>query len=902
MKMKSFNDRTRLCEKSKFRGLGIVAITLLAFSSISSIASARSKLPDTEPDYTKGEELPIRIWLISDSVNLGPIGAMAQCWARQSGHNPTDTSRMLDVYEIYEDSPAEGKLEPGDVIVGVVAPKIPPLRAYDWVPASEKPASKDDYLDATLFPYDVREALAAAITEAEKEENGGNLVLNVWRNGQTRPVALELPVMGSYSRTSPFDCEKSERLITRTADQILEQGMSETGVESSLEALGLLATGEPEYIDFVREWVHSNPRFDPSVTEVWRRGDTARNWDLSYELIFLAEYYMATGDAYVKPTLNRYTEILVIGQSHAGTWTHLMADPEFSYGRDHGMTASYGSMNVVTGTCSVALVLARKAGAEHERLDTAIQKSLDFLAYFAERGTVPYGDHKPWMGSNDSNGKNSQCAVLFDLAGKPKEAKYFSKMTLASHRFREQGHTGHYWSFIWGHIAAARAGDEAAQAFVQNMNWFHELERRPDHSYVVQPQLRHGHWKTEYWSTAGVRLLGLCLPRKEIHLTGKGGNSFAAVTGDELVDVVEAGTEWPNENDSLEALFADLASFSPVVREYAARALGQKEEDLVDELIALLRYAKDENLRRGAATALAYAGRGSEEAVDTLIEKLKSSEDQVLKHFVVRAFKGPRDGNGIATSDAIAKAVPVLLKQATVEDPADPWRKLHSMIAETLFNRSALVYDRPTDQVRYLDDVDRDLLIAAIQSFLSNVNGFARSWTSQIFKHLDDETLEPLWRDIFIASLLPAPSGVMHHQLVMTNGVELMAEKGFKEGAMVGAIQIRRPGWGERRRVPTLAGILPEFGSYTAPFREDMVPYLESLIQMVRDGAEARGGGLLPGEERRIEHLKGLIAQIEMPLPKKDLRSIEPYLQPGDLELAEILLNYYPTKLKPWNL
>ncbi len=874
-----------------------LSLTLLALLAGSGTSIA-AKLPETEPDYTKGEKLPIRWKEISDSMNCGPIGAMAHCWARRDGNDPTHDSRQLYIREIFEDSPAEGKLKPGDVVVGVISPKIPPYRVYNWVPPTEMTPAKDDYVDATLFPYDVRKALSAAITEAEKTENEGKLTLNVWREGNTIPVALELPVMGSYSRTTPFECEKTDLLIKKTADWIMERGMANGGIEAALEGLGLLATGEEKYINFVREWVRSNSKFDPKITEI-TRGTSA--WHAAYDLIFLAEYYLATKDEYIKPTLQRFAEIVIMGQSFAGTWSHGMAEPRLNYGRDHGITASYGSMNTVTGACAVGLVLARKAGVEHERLDKAINKSLKFLAYFAERGTVPYGDHSPWIESNDSNGKNSQCAVLFDLAGMPKEAEYFSRMTLASHRYREQGHTGHFWSFIWGQAGAARGGDEAARSFASNLNWFHELERRPDNDCIVQPQLRYGHWKTAYWKTAGIRLINLCIPRKQIHLTGKGGNSFSPIRGEDLVRVIETGNEWPNAENSVDELFADLASFSPVVREYAAKALGKKDENVVDELISMLLTSEDPLLRRGAAMGLCHAGRGSEKALDALIHTLETSDDQVLKHFAVRAFKGPRSGNGIGTSDAIAKAVPVLFKHATINDPADPWHKLHTEISSTLFHgNDAIAYDRRKREPRNMEGVSEELLIAAIKSWFSNVNGYARGGASRLLAHMDEKTLEPLWRDIFMVSMLPAPSGVMGHQEVMTNGVNLMADKGFKEGAMLGAIQIRRPGWGEERRVQQISEIMPKFGHLAQPFNDDVVLYITYLLNWEKEKIKSRGE-TRPEDQRRIDSFEAILAAFDKPLPSKDLKTLAPYLKDGDIERAKELLEYYPTKSKPWN-
>jgi len=876
-------------------GAKITGLTTLLALVAGSTASA--KFPTSEPDYTKGETIPFRNnhGIISDSLNCGPIGFMAQCWGT-GGRNPTHDSRMLSVWDIHRGSPADGKLQPGDVILGVISPKIPPYRPYGFIPPTKKPPAKEDYIDATKFPYDVRKALAAAITEAEKEENGGRLVLNVWRDGRNGTVDLELPVMGSYSRITPFHCEKSERLITKIADRIVERGPhKESGIAASLDGLGLLATGEEKYIDFLRKWVREYDKFDPTIKELDRRGS---GWFLSYELIFLAEYYMATGDEYIRPTLERYAETIALGQSFAGTWTHFMTHPDLNYGRDHGMTASYGSMNTVTGSCAVGLVLARKAGVESEKVNTAIRKALSFLAYFAERGTVPYGDNTPIIGKNDNNGKNSQSAVLFDLAGMPKQARYFSKMAVASDGIREQGHTGHYWSFIWGHIGAARAGDEAAHAFTKNMLWFRELERRHDGDHAVQPQLRTGHWKVQYWSTAGVRLMELCLPRKKIHLTGKGGNSFKPITGQELYDAVDAGVRLPTSEDSVEELFNDLASFSPAIRYKAAEALSEKGGNFTDRLISLLQTAEDPHVRRGAATALGYTTSShATEVIDALVETLETTDDRVLQFFIVKAFKG----DGLRNTSAIAKAVPALFKLVTIDDPEDPWNKLHNEIAITLFaNRDALVYPFGAKEPKNMQYVDDELLIAALRSWFTNANGSARGGASKLLANLNEKQLEPLWREIFLMGTLPAPSGVMNHQKSMTNSVKVMARKGFKEGAMLGAIQIRRPGWGEERRVPAIAEILPEFGQYAEPYDQDVILYIQWLLDREKEKA-AKRDNVSKWAQRKIDGYEALISTFRRSLPDKDLRSIAPYLKPGDLELAKELVDHYPTKSKPWN-
>ena len=127
-----------------------------------------------------------------------------------------------------------------------------------------------------------------------------------------------------------------------------------------------------------------------------------------------------------------------------------------------------------------------------------------------------------------------------------------------------------------------------------------------------------------------------------------------------------------------------------------------------------------------------------------------------------------------------------------------------------------------------------------------------------------------------------------------------MADKGYKEGAMLGAIQIRRPGWGEWRRVPNVGEVLREFGQYAKPFKGDVVPYVKYLINMKEEQARKRDK-VNPRKQREIDDLKALVAEFKQPFPDEELKSLTPYLEAGDIELAKELLEYYPTKLKPWN-
>ena len=61
------------------------------------------------------------------------------------------------------------------------------------------------------FAYDPRTELGKAIGAAEAAD--GKLSLIRWRKGKTTTAVLQLPVLGAYSPTAPFDCPKSKRIF-----------------------------------------------------------------------------------------------------------------------------------------------------------------------------------------------------------------------------------------------------------------------------------------------------------------------------------------------------------------------------------------------------------------------------------------------------------------------------------------------------------------------------------------------------------------------------------------------------------------------------------------------------------------------------------------------------------------
>jgi hypothetical protein len=350
----------------------VAILVAVSFWPGSQPARAKGSKQASEPDYTKGEVLEGAL----NYVALGPIGALGNLWCAGDGE-PTRNTRMIKIRSVKKGTRAEGLLNAGDVILGVISPAAK---------GGNNPDVPIDGAQDRRFESDARKALSAAITEAEKKENGGKLALNVWRlsTGKSEPVTITLPVMGSYSDTSPWECEKTKAIIDAACQSITDRGFSlydedlDRAIPTLLDALGLLATGEEKYLPQVQNYARRlAARCMPLDIMSDGQGDKGvGTWDGGYRNLLLTEYYLATRDEQVLPGITALSTYLALGQSGVGTWSHGMADVRQN--GLYGPPCSYGAMNQCSLTCAISLVLAQKCGIQKKEIDDAVARSLKF--------------------------------------------------------------------------------------------------------------------------------------------------------------------------------------------------------------------------------------------------------------------------------------------------------------------------------------------------------------------------------------------------------------------------------------------------------------------------------------------------------------------------------------------
>jgi hypothetical protein len=782
------------------------AMVLLAAPAL----AAKPKVAMINPDLTKGEAIPAEA---THDWTLGATGARG--WIFSEGL-ATAMARQIAITKVAKGSPAEGVLKTGDVILGVAG----------------KP-----------FSYDPRTEFGKALTLAEA---GGKLPLTVWRDGKSGELALKLPVLGSYSAMAPFDCPKSKLILEQgcaaLAKRIASPSYKAGVIPRALNALALLASGKPEYLPIVKK-----------ETE-WAAGfssDGMQTWYYGYVISLLAEYQMATGDNSAEAGMRRLAMAAAKGQSNVGSWGHKFANPE-------GGLFGYGMMNAPGLPLTISLVLAREAGVKDPAIDLAIERSAKLLRFYIGKGCVPYGDHAPWMQSHDDNGKNGMAAVLFNLLDDAKGTAYFSRMSLASHGAeRDCGHTGNFWNITWAMPGVVQGGPQATGAWMNEFGaWYFDLARGWDGTFIHQGPPEPKADKTGDWDASGAYLLAYAMPLKKIWLTGKRGSKFPPFSAADAKQIVRDGAGWSQADkfshyDKLDEneLIQRLSSWSPVVRERAAIALGRRPSPPVDAVVKLL-DAPALDTRLGACQALEQFKTKAATAVPALRKTLRA-EDLWLRVKSADALAAI----GQPAMDAVPELLEMIARSPAKDDPR---------AMEQRFLCFALFEGRGGLLSKSIDGVDREKLHKAVTAGLRNEDGRARSTLGNVYGKISFEEIKPLLPAIHAAILKPAPSGEMFADGIRMAGLDLLARNHIKEGLPLCISLMDLDRWGKQNRITRCLESLTRYGGAAKP----LLPQLHQLAKDLQGHQEAKS------LQAQIGNLKTIIAKIETSTETIELRSL----------------------------
>ncbi len=610
-----------------------------------------TKRPDNLPDLTKGNRIGEK--KKGDTWSLGPTGIVGYMVGGYKGD-------QIQIQSVLKGSPAEGKLQWGDVILGINGKKFV---------AGEHLG----YLIGNL------------IIEAEKEENAGVFKLQIWRDrnfvkrngkkniagvdieklfnkarddnslydwksedeqkqeaenqnygefpidGYFTEVELELRVLPPYSDTSPYDCPKATRII-EDAWKVLEKRfvvdpeVRNSGRGGILEAIALVASGKPEHRKLVRDWVRSNhspwrPPTEPigAMFEPGYKGYKGyQSWHKGFNGLNCAIYYDATGDDFVLPALRKYAIETAMGQSGGGCWGHTFAYPSFNGGKLHGMNPGYGALNAAGNRCFFLVTLAQKLGIKHPEIDLAVRRAHRFFGSYVDKGAIPYGFHGA-AATDDSNGKNTGVAFSMKILGDNHGAKYFAQMSTHASFTRRGGH-GHDYHGNWSAWAATLCGPEGTIVTERNMRWRRTLCRMHDGAFVYHSPT--GIHKTLRDPTA-TAVLHYAAPLKQTLITGKDADKSYWWSDNEMKQLMTSAI--PQLNDSTlikragkpwrerttDEIFELLDFFKPKARGQYTAELGKRyqagEKEILPRLAKLLE-SDEPRLRDSGCRGLAACG------------------------------------------------------------------------------------------------------------------------------------------------------------------------------------------------------------------------------------------------------------------------------------------------------
>jgi HEAT repeat protein len=345
----------------------------------------------------------------------------------------------------------------------------------------------------------------------------------------------------------------------------------------------LLASGDVRYMDAARRAAYASAAkdFDKIDYSHWAKG---------YGGVQLAEYFLATGDSNVLAKIKEIADSLAKGQMRCGSWGH------------NGPSGGYGAMNQAGVICAMAMVLAIECGVEVDRV--ALNKALNFFGKYAELGAVPYGDHTPGSRAPDDNGKSASSAVLFSLLPERQaEMAAFSGSVALSYASRETGHTGGYFSMLWGPLACEHAGRDALHTFMDNQAWYYNLSRTWKGALVLLPYQEaltrfdgssYNDAGGEF--TAGGMGLAFALPAKRLRILGAPRSVFGAqIKGDLLkarelykardwdaLDKMISGLESATAGDMEKQFTAQLKAAGQMMRATRMRTIKEINNNIVE--------------------------------------------------------------------------------------------------------------------------------------------------------------------------------------------------------------------------------------------------------------------------------------------------------------------------------
>lgn len=711
-------------------------------------------------------------------VNIGPTGILGS--AEPKWPHPAVAIRV-DSCE--KGSPADGQLNAGDLIVGIDGKKF------------------------TKSPF---AAFPEAVDIAEAKDGKLNLLLEGGKQ-----VTLQLEKMGAYSPTAPYDCAKTNKIIEQAAERLMtEKGFGSSPTRSGL--LGLMATGEPEHLAAVRDYIHQSDilKVDTKAIEQYLQtgqpdmGSTG--WVWGYNLIALGEYYLLTKDETVLPAIRAYAIGLAGGQDGVGLWGHRMARGELR------RAPGYGIMNAASIPNFIGLIIAQKCDINNPVVDAAIEKTYAYVADHIGNGGFPYGvhGHKPEIYNN--NGSSGSAAVSMALIGNLEGAKYFSRSCAPTHDTLTVGHASHYFNPLWTPLGVSLSGPEMTQEFFKRSLWYFNGKR---------------HWNGGFPGNegggffAGQALLTYCLPRKVLLITGREADESIWVRDPQMVNELITMDKVDFKSKSLDELLEMFNHpFSQVrvgvIKEVQNRRRASTEKasksQTVDAITPKLKQLALHGKEQEKLVALDCLGGVTSREIrpDTakFLGEILNNQDESLQ---VRVAAASALGRGNCGEEALPYYDDIMRFTLEKRSQPDPFGHVDSKLASALDNMTKRIKEPELEKGI---TVDRQTRYRVAKQFLDHPRQDVRGFGGKLLKDIPIEDFHIVADELLHVLQNNDPSYHTYSSTLNADGLGVLAELNIKEGLdlLEEGIFHGSGKWGFKYRA--LMSALPKYGANAKPY------------------------------------------------------------------------------------
>ncbi|MFN4872524.1 MAG: DUF6288 domain-containing protein [Akkermansiaceae bacterium] len=501
-----------------------------------------------------------------------------------------------------------------------------------------------------LKDIDPRIQLGAIITKAEATDGVIKFMLKETADAKTaEEVIVKIPVLGSYSKTWPLNCPKSDKIVRDQAEFLKRTGANGMG----LGQLFLLSTGEEKDLEVVRGWVQAEVAKQKDAKQI-----DSIPWHSGYSGIGLCEYYLRTGDAAVIPLIEKHADYLKRNMYNGG------------WNQRGGVNYSYGHLNAASIPAAAFLLLAKECGAQVD--EYTLQESFKQFYRLAGHGNVAYGNNMPDSGFVD-NGKVGKMAFFMaaaaSLTPEGEKSVYAKARDISAVRsfystsWMFHGHTGGGIGEIWRGASMGLMADKKPlkfREFMDNRQWFYELSRHYDGSMGIVGNY-HGGGGYDDPNSWGIGItLAYTIPRKTLRITGAPASKFAKPYqlpkrpwGTEADEAFFSMTPAPDKNGKVqdwdsERLATD-ASW-PILRKV-------NDPNATDETLLMYARHPDQGVREMAAQMIGQRAKGP------LILELLKDKDPRARQAGLMAVSSP----ALLTDEVAAILI------GMINDPEESW-------------------------------------------------------------------------------------------------------------------------------------------------------------------------------------------------------------------------------------